>query len=520
MKIQELNLTHFGKFSDRSYKLGDGLNLFYGENESGKTTTHMFIQGMLFGMERGRGRAAVYDDFSRYAPWDNPNHYTGSMTFESDGKTFRLDRNFDRYSKKADLICLDDGEKLSVKEGDLHMLLGGMEKNIFQNTISVPQDNDQPDRFLETQIRNYASDYFYAGKGGVNMEKALAILEKKKKDLGKQMDEILQERRKEKETLEQQAAYVWREIHNLEQELDRTEELQEAQKKLRKEEAKKRREQAENKRENHFGKTVKGSLALIILWLAVMAAAFVFMPKLWNYGITLVILAAGILYFWNGLKSGSATEKTESERILEEISSKEDFVPMTKLTWELEHIQRDLQEKQVEYGNLREQLGELQELGDVYGGYQEEEKAIVIAIDRMKVIAQNMQKQMQESINQNASEILKQITGGKYQAMFVEDNLHVSLLEDGLLIAEEQVSRGTRAQIWLALRLAADSILLEEEMPLILDDAFVFYDDERLEQALRWLAKTGRQVIIFSCQAREESLLKKNGIPYKKHMIA
>ena len=33
----------------------------------------------IFGLERGRGRAATQDAFSRYEPWENPNYYCGEM---------------------------------------------------------------------------------------------------------------------------------------------------------------------------------------------------------------------------------------------------------------------------------------------------------------------------------------------------------------------------------------------------------------------------------------------------------
>ena len=41
MKIRKLELTHFGKFRDRTIRLGDGIQLFYGENEAGKTPSDM-----------------------------------------------------------------------------------------------------------------------------------------------------------------------------------------------------------------------------------------------------------------------------------------------------------------------------------------------------------------------------------------------------------------------------------------------------------------------------------------------
>ena len=77
MKITELILKNFGKFTNKQILLTDGINIIYGENESGKTTLHTFLKGMLFGMERKRGRAAATDTFRTYEPWENPNFYAG-----------------------------------------------------------------------------------------------------------------------------------------------------------------------------------------------------------------------------------------------------------------------------------------------------------------------------------------------------------------------------------------------------------------------------------------------------------
>ena len=86
MQIRELILKNYGKFHNRQIELEDGINLIYGENESGKSTIHTFIKGMLFGMERGRGRAAVNDTYSTYEPWENSNYYAGVLQFSSGGK--------------------------------------------------------------------------------------------------------------------------------------------------------------------------------------------------------------------------------------------------------------------------------------------------------------------------------------------------------------------------------------------------------------------------------------------------
>lgn len=79
MRIRELHLMNFGKFTDTHLYFPEQLHVIYGENEYGKSTIYAFIKAMLFGMERGKGRAAKNDLFSRYEPWENPNYYAGMM---------------------------------------------------------------------------------------------------------------------------------------------------------------------------------------------------------------------------------------------------------------------------------------------------------------------------------------------------------------------------------------------------------------------------------------------------------
>ena len=81
MRLLELEIKNFGKFHNTSLVLQDGMHLICGENESGKSTIHTFIKAMLFGLERGRGRASANDTFSRYEPWDNKNFYAGNLRF-------------------------------------------------------------------------------------------------------------------------------------------------------------------------------------------------------------------------------------------------------------------------------------------------------------------------------------------------------------------------------------------------------------------------------------------------------
>ena len=186
MKITELILKNFGKFTNKQILLTDGINIIYGENESGKTTLHTFLKGMLFGMERKRGRAAATDTFHTYEPWENPNFYAGILRFTCGDRRFRLERNFDRYAKGGSLICEDDGEELSLEHGDLEILLGGMTESDYENTVSIGQLRVQTGEILAAELKNYAANYYATGNSEIDLEGALALLKERKKELEKE----------------------------------------------------------------------------------------------------------------------------------------------------------------------------------------------------------------------------------------------------------------------------------------------------------------------------------------------
>ena len=68
-----------------------------------------------------------------------------------------------------------------------------------------------------------------------------------------------------------------------------------------------------------------------------------------------------------------------------------------------------------------------------------------------------------------------------------------------------QLSTGTADQLYLALRLAICDAALPADAPLLLDDALLNFDDQRLGQAMTLLRELSaqRQILLFSCSGRE-----------------
>lgn len=487
MKIRELYLKNFGKFSEKKIVLDDGINLFYGENESGKTTIHTFIKSMLFGMERARGRAAGHDAFSLYEPWDHPNYYAGTIKFESGGKKFCLSRNFDRYSRSSSLICEDDGEEFSIEQGDLEVILNGLHIANYDNTIAIGQMKVETNQNLAGELQNYATNYYATGNSDIDLDGAITKLQKQKREVEKQIREYMNEKQQRKSVIEQEKNFVWREIHNHEEELEKLEEQIDNQKAILEE----LESQEVKKWRVHPGELI-GVLVLIL--------AMVFgIEKPFNYLLAIVIFLGEGLFVWNRLKDGKVKSH---EQMLEESRSS-----LQKVLWSKEQLQNGLREKQVHYSNLEEQLEEMTELDSFCKKKEQEKQALELATDKLLELSEGVQQELSIRLNEKASAILKEITGGKYTMLLVDERLRMSLIADGKKIPLEQLSRGTIDQIYFALRMAAADLLYEEEYPVILDETFVFYDDVRLENTLRWLKANKKQVLLFSCQRREQEIL-------------
>lgn len=521
MKICNLLLKNFGKFQGREIELKEGINILYGKNESGKTTLHSFIRGMFYGIERGRGRASVNDTYMMYEPWDNAAYYSGALRLESGGKIFRIERNFDRHTKKADLVCETDGEQLSVEEGDLDMLLGGLSSSGFDNTVSIGQMKVETGQSLDAEFRNYAMNYYQSGAEEINLEAALNYLREKQKSLDQQIRQEMEKRQEKRERIEQESSYVWRDVHRLEMEREHLDEELHYREKKEQE-----REKEQNSSQN--GHSVVEEFRAdkwrvhpleIILFIVLVIGSFALIPRPWNYLVAIVIFLACGLYIWNRMKVGKKQEKTEPELILEEITPEEEKIPLKKLAWGIERIDADLKEKRIQYDNLQEQLAELDEISGEFQEWDRKREAFVLAQERLKALSQTMQEQLEARLNQRASQIIQEITNGHYDRLLAEDHLHLVLLSKGKRVPVERVSRGTLEQAYFALRMAAGEMLLEEEMPVILDDTFVNYDDERLERTLQWLVKNRKQVLIFTCQKREEQALLEREIAFHKVVV-
>ena len=526
MVITELYIKNFGKFKEQHIYLNGGIQVISGENEFGKSTIHAFIRAMLFGLERGRGRAAAKDVFSRYEPWENPGYYAGAMRFSCGGRNFRLERNFARAVRSVSLVCEDDGEELSVEQGDLDMLLGGMSQGLFDSTVSVGQLQAEPGQELYETLENRAANYFESGSGEIDIASAMQILKEKQRNTEKAIREEETKQETEREKLRSECMYLERDMQALQNEYD--------EKQSQLEELGSREDSAAGERypdeewiESYRGEdqpeeesavSGKGLIRMGIVGGLAGAAGFLWSLFLSRTGqpvsstpfavIAAVISLAGIVLLLAGISLRVREKRRERPAVQEQEGQGENRDAQRRLQGELDHIRSVWKEKEIRCGNLREQ-SEDYEVSETLKMLQRKQKALILAEETLKKAAREMGDQTARLMNRRASEIFADITGGAYQLLRIDADRHLSAWDGVRSIPAERLSRGTIEQIYLAVRLAAADVLLEEPMPVILDDVFAFYDDKRLEAALKWLSGQGKQVIIFTCHKREEEIVKR-----------
>lgn len=252
---------------------------------------------------------------------------------------------------------------------------------------------------------------------------------------------------------------------------------------------------------------------------------------------------------------------------------------LAELSAELQNLSNDERRYDVELQKQNEKQteleGKLQHLANVKNRAEmlkrtlDENDAITVEIDAINLAAETMtelQGSIQSSfghyLNKEAGELIAGITGGVYDSMWIDQNLDIFMNTPGKIVPIEDVSSGTMDQIYLALRLAAARLIqgdsgagtsarsagqagagagasagaagattgaagaqtstvsgsagtVEARLPLIFDDSFAMYDEQRLASALRYITEIHHgQILLFTCHTREQRILENEDVKF------
>lgn len=427
------------------------------------------------------------------------------MTFSCGDKQFRLERKFQKSGEEAVLFCESDGELLSVKDGDLDMLLGNISETVYRNTVSVGQAKSTTEEGLYKELRDYLAEFQGSGDMRFNPERAIEILKQKRKIQERKEADAVKKKEQEEEKLQYEIQYEKQEVERIRQKLRELESYRESIQREETEEKLEKQERRKGKTNSQKKWRILGITGLLIFLLLAMFQKLTWYTTL----IWLVFLAAEEVVF---------SSHKQEETVINQEPEQEELLRMAKLEERKKMFRENLQEHSLRLENLQEEYQESREHRDEILAFRKEIHDISEAEKRLRAAAANMQNQTGGMLQKKMSEIFSQLTEGKYKQLFLDEDFSVHLDTGEKCLDLYQVSFGTAEQVYLALRLACGEILCrEEKMPLILDETFAMYDEKRLSNTLKWIEGRYPQVLLFSCNKREIRALEVLNIPY--HLV-
>lgn len=195
MIINNLKINSFGKIKNKEIKLDNGINVFYGKNEAGKSTILNFIISTFYGISKNK-KGKSLSNYEKYKPW-GVEEFSGKIQYELDNnKKYEIFRDFNKKNPK---IFNENSEDIS-KQFNIDKKIGNeffyeqtkVDEDLFLSTLGIMQkeveleENNQ--NFLVQKLANLVG----TGDDNVSYKKAIDRINKR------QLDEIGTDRSREK----------------------------------------------------------------------------------------------------------------------------------------------------------------------------------------------------------------------------------------------------------------------------------------------------------------------------------
>lgn len=227
----------------------------------------------------------------------------------------------------------------------------------------------------------------------------------------------------------------------------------------------------------------------------------------------------------------------EKEKIKNKYSNKlqinkiNNFINLESLKIQINKIEKDINNKKVEMHklnldkeNIEVKLDDLSKLQEELVDCNEKmvnlnklNKSINLAKQVLNECYEKMKNTVTPKFTQNLSSNMSNITNGKYNKVHFNDESGLIVeLNNGNYANISNLSVGTIEQLYLSLRFSMVDELTNEKLPIILDEVFAYYDENRLENTFKNILGKfkDRQIIILTCTNREENVLNNLGFKF------
>lgn len=621
MKIQHLRVNGFGKLNDKEINFNDGINIIYGENETGKSTLLKFISAMFYGTSKNKNGKNI-PDFEKYKPWKTE-EYSGTLNYKLDnGEEFSIYREFKRKNPiiynnyKEDItksfkevrsgidflneqIGLDEDTYFSTaitEQAEVILPLNKQNSLVqkISNKVLSGDDNISYTKSMQQisklQNENVGTDRTSLRPLNIVNNKIQKLLsrkvelEKLKEDNeknidGQKLEYILKDDenklsfiKKVKEFYENNRLKLAEINFNKNNIVEDDERIKELINELEKIE--------EYKDYNNKNSYIRITIVLIIFLLL----AVLFFLIRYNNAIHILLLICFIPLiiallimvknksFKNKIKKeflskkdklkfeldnlkekkrnketmlDKKNEKLEFEMDKEKDSIINEYIKSLDINYideilnktyenilhQIESLEKRISDTKIKIKEVEinkqwyySKIEELSRIEEEFNSVLEEKEELLflnksynIAKECLEKAYQETKKMISPKFTEKLSKTVSKISNGKYSSVFFNDEEGIMVkLENGNYVPIERLSIGTIDQMYLSLRLSAFDEISSEKIPIILDETFVFFDNIRLQNILKYLIENYKdnQIFILSCSNREKELLDKLNIEY------
>ena len=186
MRIERIDIEEFGKLSDLSLELTNGLTLIEGKNESGKSTLLAFLRFALYGFPRRNSLDGEERD--KRLSWSGK-RAAGSLTLCVDGERYRITRRFlvrgtkirESASEELTVLSLSDGEEVALGNKTPGEYFLGLPAELYDSSLCLAQSDAA--RVANAGVRAAIGDLLFTGESTLCSEAAEAKLQAARREL-------------------------------------------------------------------------------------------------------------------------------------------------------------------------------------------------------------------------------------------------------------------------------------------------------------------------------------------------
>ena len=539
MYLTKLLLRDFGKFHNEEINLQPGINLIEGKHGSGKSTIREFITGVLFGIRKGGDSSgdAVYEACKPHGR----SRYSGTGYAKQEDKTYLIDRSFLAGAKKTSVLDVQTGRELTLKNQDT---LTGSVLNTDRNTYTDNFVISTGDGSASDELRTYLGNKIETGNGHLDRRKAVkylrselkkndpqplirrlddltekieqyddvdAALEENKKAMRQLTDDFAIEAAKRKRVARQlveneDGSVSYKADEDLNKRIDRLTEAQKTYGALEEEEEEKK-------------KPITDNIAVIILtglFVIGVIAAIVYLLPFDDAVRKLFIIFTAIFVIITMLDGFRAKGFFEDDDVV--VPTEDDF---NKVLEELEEENEKQEEAEFdmtfakEYSAKKDQLKEEEaallerknrrdklkkEFNLVFkkkSELEEEGRAIRLAIGTIENQSKRFQEKAAKTFVPYISEYVAPLTGGRFDEISFDPAEGLVVNGAGGSFAVDVLPEELACRVYLAVRLSIANRLMNEQLPLVIDDVVRFTGEVDASAFLDVLAEMKQEQIVL-----------------------